>query len=80
MEVKDFITSKVWFDDYGGYFWFRSKENGDQMVAEVRGWGNIQNQFETIEEAKQFQYKLGKFIADAINEKLETCKNCEGDK
>ena len=71
MEVKDFITSKVWFDDYGGYFWVRSKEHGEQMIAQIRGWGAIQKLFKTEEEARLFQDKLGRFIADAINEKLD---------
>jgi hypothetical protein len=41
------------------------------MVAEVRGWGALQNEFATIEEAEKFQDEVGKFIADAINEKIE---------
>lgn len=41
------------------------------MIAEVRGWGAIQNLFKTQKEAADFQDELGKFIADAINYKLD---------
>ena len=41
------------------------------MVAEVRGWGTLQYKFNTANEAAKFQDEVGKFIADAINEKIE---------
>jgi hypothetical protein len=40
-------------------------------VLSIRGWGAIQNMFSTIESAEEFQNELGKFIAEAINEKLK---------
>jgi hypothetical protein len=46
------------------------------MIAEIRGWGAIQNMFINkdgsinFEDAEKFQDELGEFIADAINEKL----------
>jgi hypothetical protein len=40
-------------------------------VLSIRGWGAIQNMFPTIESAEDFQNELGKFIAEAINEKLK---------
>ena len=70
MELKDFIgTAK--FDEHGGrYIWGVDKNGYHQMIAEVRGWGAIQNLFKTEQEAAEFQDNLGRFIADAINEKL----------
>jgi hypothetical protein len=44
-------------------------------VLSIRGWGAIQNMFPSITDAEQFQDELGKFIADAINEKLQRNEN-----
>ena len=47
------------------------------MIADLRGWGAIQNLFKLkggaidFEKAEKFQDDLGQWIADAINEKLE---------
>lgn len=76
MEVTDFFGEKVIFDKDGGYI-FAMKNERLQMIAEVRGWGAIQNLFKgksgIIDGATAaiFQDELGKYIADAINEKLE---------
>tara|TARA_R110000850_G_scaffold260681_1_gene388031 strand:- start:11 stop:253 length:243 start_codon:yes stop_codon:yes gene_type:complete len=42
----------------------------NRMVLDVRGWGEIQYMFESIEESQAFQDQLGEYIADAINKKL----------
>lgn len=42
-----------------------------EAILTVRGWGAIQNLFRHPREAKEFQDELGKWIAEAINEKLE---------
>lgn len=69
--VEKFIgTAK--FDEHGGYIWGIDKDGGHQMIAEVRGWGAIQNLFKTQSEAVDFQDDLGMFIAEAINEKLKS--------
>ncbi len=70
MSIKDFIV-KAKFDEHGGGYIFGGKDGG-QMIAEVRGWGAIQHLFKTLPEAEQFQDDLGRFIADAINDKLKT--------
>jgi hypothetical protein len=41
------------------------------MIGEIRGWGALQNEFETEIEAAVFQDEVGKFIAEAINEKVQ---------
>jgi hypothetical protein len=61
----------VHYDEFGQCIWAKHPKGGSQMVAEVRGWGALQNEFATIEEAEKFQDEVGKFIADAINEKIE---------
>jgi hypothetical protein len=79
--IKDFLSGKIKYDKEGQYFWNVSgaKSNID-MVAELRGWGHIQNMFKDgsgkirFEDAYAFQDEIGQFIADAINEKLERLK------
>jgi len=63
--------SNVYYDEYGTHIW--NKENSDggsQLVADIRGWGRLQNEFKTEEEAAKFQDEIGEFIAQAIREKL----------
>lgn len=76
MKITDLINGKVEHDKFGGkYFWIKGPEGGLQMLAEMRGWGHIQNMFPKTEEghkaAGEYQDKVGDFIAEAINEKIE---------
>lgn len=76
IKIKDFITGKVTYDNDGQYLWINEPGGGVQMLAELRGWGHIQNMFSkngNIDEksAAQFQDKVGQFIADAINHSME---------
>ena len=64
--------SDVYYDEYGTHIWNREDaDGGSQLVADVRGWGRLQNEFKTQEEAAKFQDEVGKFIADAIREKIQ---------
>ena len=73
-QLRDFIGDSVKYDDNGTMIF--GVKNGDiQLIADVRGWGAIQNlpQFKndkTQDNMAEFQDALGQFIADAINEKL----------
>lgn len=78
IEIKDFITGKVTYDKFGGqYFWINNPSGGCQMLAEMRGYGHIQNMckdtFDKIDmdQADQFQDRVGEWIAEAINEKMQ---------
>lgn len=89
MKVIDFINGKVEYDKNGGqYFWIKDPKRGSQMLAEMRGWGAIQNLFIAgiksheslkngtyLHEAGKFQDMIGDFIAEAINEKIEREKS-----
>lgn len=88
VKITDFINGKVEYDKFGGqYFWIKDKywlkdkDGKIQMLAELRGWGAIQNLFKDkkgyidIPNAAKFQDELGDFIAEAINEKIERLKN-----
>jgi hypothetical protein len=91
-EIKKFIGHAKFDEWGGGYIWGNKKEGNEMIaqindfpdgtyevvneVLSIRGWGAIQYMFPSIEDANEFQNELGKFIADAINEKLERdCKN-----
>lgn len=70
-EIKKFINGKVTYDKFGGqYLWINEPKGGQQMLAELRGWGHIQNMFKSREDAFGFQDAVGDFIAEAINEKI----------
>jgi hypothetical protein len=81
MKVTDFIGVKATYDNYGQYIWGVDKEGNHQKLADLRGWGAIQNLFKTdtdlidIDKASIFQDEVGKWIVDAINEKLAREKN-----
>ena len=69
MTIKEFI-GKAEYDPSGTMIWAtRGKEM--QLLADIRGWGAIQNLFKTVEEAAKFQDEIGRFITDAINEKIQ---------
>ena len=75
--VIKFIGTAKYDENGGQYIWGIDSKGGHQMLADVRAWGAIQNLFKTskgvidMEVAEQFQDDLGKFIADAINEKVK---------
>lgn len=76
MKITDFISGKVEYDKFGGqFFWIKESKGGLQMLAEMRGWGRIQNMFPMTKEgqgnAVKYQDEIGDFIAEAINEKIE---------
>lgn len=68
--------SDVYYDNFGQYLWNKiDNDGGSQMIGEIRGWGALQNQFDTEEQASKFQDEVGEFIAQAIREKIERLKN-----
>ena len=76
-KVKEFIGESVRFDKGGaGYFWGVQKNGDVQIIGEVRGWGAIQNLSKDasgkvdFKSAEELQDEMGKFIAEAITEKL----------
>ncbi len=69
MTIKQWLQN-VHYDDYGQYLWAKH-DDGNQLIGEVRGWGALQQEFKTEAGAEAFQDEVGKFIADAINEKIK---------
>jgi hypothetical protein len=69
MKIQEWLKD-VYYDEYGQYLWSKqSSDGGSQLIGEVRGWGAIQNL--NIKDPDKFQDEVGKFIAEAINEKVQ---------
>jgi hypothetical protein len=75
-KIIEFIGTAKLDSFKGNIIWGVDKNEGCQRIADIRGWGAIQNLFVnkngTIneKEAEDFQDALGQFIVDAINEKI----------
>jgi hypothetical protein len=72
MTIKEWL-SNVYYDEWGTHIWNKEKDGGSQLVVDVRGWGRIQNEFmyEPPKKAEEFQDEVGKFIVEAIKEKIQ---------
>jgi len=71
MNIKQWL-SNVFYDENGANIWNREDvDGGNQLVADVRGWGRIQNEFKTETGAADFQDEVGRFITEAIIEKIK---------
>lgn len=77
--IKSYLNGEVSYDNDDQYFWL-TVNNQMKMLAELRGWGAIKNLFKTksgeidMELAAKFQDEIGEFIAQAINEKIQSLK------
>lgn len=81
MKITDFINGEVVYDEFGGQqIWIKDPKGGSQLLAQLRGWGHIQNMFKKkdgswdLDAAGQYQDEIGRFVAEAINEKIERDK------
>lgn len=79
MTIKDWFRNEVQYDNDGTQIWVIEKTKDAHYmhhVADVRGWGEMLNLFNLdYDKAAEFQDRVGKFIAEAINEKLERESN-----
>lgn len=74
MKIEKWL-SDVYYDEFGTHIWNReTADGGSQLVAEIRGWGRLQNEFATLKESEEFQDEVGRFIVEAIREKIERLK------
>lgn len=76
--LNSFLGKRIQFDEYSaGYIWAVHDDGNRQIIGEVRGWGAIQNLFKNkdgsvdFEKAEEFQDYMGRYIAEAINEKMK---------
>ena len=86
-KIKEFVGIAKYDEWGGGYIWGNNPKGNEMIaqindfpdktyevvneVLSIRGWGAIQHMFKNIDEAAEFQDELGRFIAEAINEKIE---------
>jgi hypothetical protein len=74
MKIEEWL-SNVDYDKWGTHIWNKDKDGKNQLVADIRGWGRIQNEIKNHDEAAKFQDEVGEFICEAIREKIERLKN-----
>ena len=77
-DILRFIGKKVSYNTFGDEcFWGFKADGSEQMIAELRGNGAIRKLFLdpdrnfNKDKENQFKTKLGIFIQEAINEKID---------
>jgi len=76
MKPEEFLKGKFKYDNDGQYIWLVQPSGNHQKIADLRGWGAIQNLFADksgkidMKKAEAFQDELGEWVAIALNEKL----------
>lgn len=77
MEIIDFLDGNFKYDEDGQFIWLVDSEGKLQKIADLRGWGAIQNLFKDdkgiidSDKASKFQDAIGEWIVNALNSKLE---------
>ena len=72
--IEEYIN-KAQYDPHGILIWALPFDgNIPAILVDIRGWSRICNLFPEGDEAEEFQDELGRWIADAINQKLESNK------
>ena len=69
--VMNFIGKANYTGDLGTYIWGNNIYGKTELIAMIEGYREIQNLCTTVSEANEFQDEMGRFIAEAINEKIE---------
>lgn len=67
---KAFLGEKIIYDNLGQYIWAVQKNGHHQKLADLRGWGAIQNLFTDIKDAEKFQDEIGELIAKTLHDHL----------
>jgi hypothetical protein len=82
-KLMTFLGKEAIYDDMSQKIWAKHADGGLQMLADIRGWGAIQNLFKekdgSINEllATNFQDEMGRWITEAINEKMTLSNSSE---
>ena len=64
--IDNWLNGKVWYSSAGAQVFAQKRDGSDRLVLDVRGFGELQHSIEGIELMDRF----GKFVTEAINEKL----------
>lgn len=73
-EIKDFLKGKFVYDEEGQYIWLVDENGGQQKIADLRGYGAIQNLFKNkkgevdLDKANKFQDELGEYLVNLLNQ------------
>ena len=83
MTVEEFIGKEVYYEDAGFMIFGKQEDGTNQLLLDVRGWGTIQYFFKDeqgnldLNKAAKFQDKIGEWIVDAINQKIQKAEGGE---
>lgn len=76
MKIEDYLEGNLQYDKENQVILCVKPDNSSNLVAEIRGWGNIKDLF--IKDGKfdnfaaiEFQDSIGNFVCEAIKEKLQ---------
>ena len=71
-EIIDFMGNTFYKgDELGTYIWGKKSDGTRELIAVVNGYREDIEKSKGTKEAELFQDELGKFISDAINEKIK---------
>ncbi len=79
MTVKEYLKGKLLYDEEGQIIFIEKEDGKLVQLCDIRGWGHIQHLFVTekgvknidFSAAMKFQDEIGKYIKEAIEEKLK---------
>jgi DNA-directed RNA polymerase alpha subunit len=69
--VMNFIGKANYTGDLGTYIWSNNLYGKTELIAMIEGYREIQELCTSVSEANEFQDEMGRFIAEAINEKIQ---------
>jgi hypothetical protein len=81
--LKKFLNGKFTYDNMGQYIWLVEPDGNHQKIADLRGYGAIQNLFKNskghvdIDKANAFQDFLGEWLVKSLNSESENTKLLE---
>jgi hypothetical protein len=80
-KIKQWLGDNIIYDAHGQMIFAVREDGHHQIIADVRGWGAIQNLFPgDPSKAMEFQDALGKFIAEAIKNYITNSDTARLDK
>lgn len=71
-EIKKVFGEKFVYDDNGQMVFGEHSSLGLQLAISIRGWGRIEKVFGS-NNGMQFHDDFGRWVVDAMNEKLNRC-------
>ena len=77
LTIEEYFEGELYYDDYGANILLKKPNGKKHHIAAVRGFGCISKHFNHSDRKTiPFQDSVGKFIIEAIKEKLSSSKKC----